>query len=318
MPRSTGALTVAAAALIGVASFAGVYAWMDHAAALQSQEQAAAAAAAVIHSFDGVNVEAKSAIVIDLKTGRILYEKDPDAQLPLASITKVAMALAVSEVLDLNSKITIPYDTAYAGTPPTRLLKGEEWTVRDVMNFTLIASSNEGADILSAAANAALHAKYPQSPATGVHDATVWRMNQIAQSLGLGQTYFLNTNGLDLSTTQSGAYSSARDVAKLLAYAASTSPGLFVATSKNDLTLTDMDGDTASAYNTNEALGDIPGLILGKTGYTDLAGGNLGVVFDVGLSHPVVAVVLGSSYDGRFTDMKTLVAAARDAVSHEQ
>ena len=81
--------------------------------------------------------------------------------------------------------------------------------------------------------------------------------------------------------------------------------------------LTDENGNKASAFNTNEALGAIPGLIMGKTGYTDLAGGNLAVVFDVGLSHPVIAVVLGSTIDGRFTDMKQIVPAARKAVAQE-
>ncbi len=306
------------AVLIAIAAFAASYAYMDHAAAMQSQAAAAAAAAAaeaIQHTFDSVNLEAKSAIVVDLTDGHILYQKNANAQLPLASITKVAMALAVSEVLDPNSTITIPYDTAYAGTPPTRLLKGETWTIRNVMNFTLVASSNEGADILATEANDALHAKYPQSPDSAPYGATVWRMNDIAHSLGMTQTYFLNTNGLDLSTTQSGAYSSARDIAKLMAYAASTSPETFVATTKDSLHLVDEDGDQAAAHNTNEALGDIPGLIMGKTGFTDLAGGNLAVVFDVGLAHPVVAVVLGSSYEGRFTDMRTLVNATRDALA---
>ena len=54
---------------------------------------------------------------------------------------------------------------------------------------------------------------------------------------------------------------------------------------------------------------------MGKTGLTDLAGGNLAVVFDVGLAHPVVAVVLGSTESGRFVDMQKLVDAARIAVS---
>jgi D-alanyl-D-alanine carboxypeptidase len=50
---------------------------------------------------------------------------------------------------------------------------------------------------------------------------------------------------------------------------------------------------------------------MGKTGFTDLAGGNLAIVFDVGLAHPVVAVVLGSSEEGRFSDMQKLVDRAR-------
>ena len=69
-----------------------------------------------------------------------------------------------------------------------------------------------------------------------------------------------------------------------------------------------------SAFNTNEALGELPGLIMGKTGITDLAGGNLGIVFEVSPNHPVVAVVLGSTRDGRFEDMKKLVARTQETI----
>jgi len=65
-------------------------------------------------------------------------------------------------------------------------------------------------------------------------------------------------------------------------------------------------------------LGAIPGIIMGKTGYTDLAGGNLAVVFDAGVGHPVVAVVMGSTQDGRFSDMKQLVSASIAAVNQGQ
>jgi D-alanyl-D-alanine carboxypeptidase len=53
----------------------------------------------------------------------------------------------------------------------------------------------------------------------------------------------------------------------------------------------------------------MPGLLLSKTGYTDLAGGNLVIVFDVGIGHPVAIVVLGSTRDARFTDVEKLMHA---------
>src|SRR5262249_49794494 len=148
-----------------------------------------------------------------------------------------------------------------------RLAKGEKWKVQDVINFTLIASSNGGADILADAANDAIRTKYPGAP---TENAAVWRMNQLAQQLGMHNTYYLNDNGLDLSATQAGSYSSARDIATMMAYAASSTPQLFAGTAEDGLRLVDEDGESTSAFNTNEALGDIPGLIMGKTGYTDL------------------------------------------------
>lgn len=140
-------------------------------------------------------------------------------------------------------------------------------------------------------------------------------MNDLARNLGLARTYFLNSSGLDLSTTQAGTYGSARDAALLFVYAASTSHAMFEQTSRNSLTIRATSGETIRALNTDDALPSIPGLVMGKTGYTDLAGGNLAVVFEVGPAHRVVAVVLHSTYQGRFDDMRTLVEATVATIS---
>ena len=312
-------LSMTALSVIFAAGAVLTYSYLNAVVVPQQQKakeaaQTAAVAAALPDTFASVQLLAQSAYVYDLSTHQVLFTLNPDAQRPLASLTKIAMALAVSEVLPPDSTITIPYDTAQPGSAEI-LTKGSVWSVQDVLDFTLIASSNQGADILAGAANDALHAKYPQSPAVAT---TVWRMNDIARGLGLTSMYFLNDNGLDISTSWSGGYGSARDVGTLVAYAASTSLPVFAATTQSSMRFVNADGVIASAYNTDTALDAIPGIIMGKTGYTDLAGGNLAVVFDVGVAHPIIAVVLGSTEDGRFTDMKQLVAAATAAVEQGQ
>jgi D-alanyl-D-alanine endopeptidase (penicillin-binding protein 7) len=289
----------------------------QEASAKAQQASAAAAVAALPNAYAGVQLLSASAYVYDLTTHQVLFTLNPDAVRPLASLTKIAMALAVSEVLPLDSSITIPYDTAAAGSAEV-LTRGSLWPVHDVLSFTLIASSNQGADILSAAANDAIHAKYPQSPAGEPNAATLWRMNDIARGLGLTSMHFENDNGLDITSTQSGAYGSARDVGALVAYADSTALPVFAGTTQDVMTFTNASGDKATAYNTDTALAAIPGIIMGKTGYTDLAGGNLAIAFDAGLGHPVVAVVLGSTEDGRFSDMKQLITATEAAVAQGQ
>lgn len=296
--------------LMGVAGFFFVFAYMDSFAAPAAQT-AAAAASQSVDVFADVSIQADAAIVIDLNTGTVLYEKNADAQLPLASVIKVPLALAVTEVLDLDDMMTMPFDTSFT-EGGQRLLKGERWRIGDVLHFTLIASSNEGAQALALAADAKLRALYPV-PET--EPAALWRMNDLAKGLGLSSTYFRNVSGLDLSSTEAGAYGTARDIAKLFAYAATARAEIFAGTSHDDLLLEDSSGATTAAFNTNDALGQIPGLILGKTGYTDLAGGNLAIVFDAGLSQPIAAVVLGSSFDGRFSDMRILVDRAREAIA---
>ncbi len=317
--RNSSLLVVSILAILFVVGGSASFTYLNaHAAqAANEKSQAAAAEAAMTtlpDAFASVQLIAQSAYVYDLTTHHVLFTMNADAVRPLASLTKIAMALAVSGVLSPDSDITIPYDTAPPGSAEI-LTQGSVWPMHDVLSFTLIASSNQGADILSAAANDAIHAKYPQSPAGEPNAATLWRMNDIAQSLGLTSMYFDNDNGLDISTTRSGAYGSARDVGTLISYAASTSLPAFAGTTRNTMTFTNAAGQTATAYNTDTALGAIPGIVMGKTGYTDLAGGNLAIVFDTGLGHPVVAVVLGSTEDGRFSDMKQLVAAANVAVS---
>jgi len=276
-----------------------------------NKSQTAAIEAIQSDAFGSVVLQAQSAYVYDIATHQVLFTLNPDGERPLASLTKIAMALAVSEVLDQNSTMVLPYNVLSPGNAQY-LSKGSTWPIHDVLDFTLVASSNQGADALSGAANDLLHAKYPASPEIG---ATVWRMNDIAQSLGLTSMYFLNDNGLDISTTHAGAYGSARDVGNLLVYAASTSPALFRATTQDSKTFKNAAGEQATAINTDNALDVIPGIIMGKTGYTDLAGGNLGIVYDAGIGHPVVAVVLGSTEDGRFQDMQALISATSRAIA---
>ncbi|HUO50745.1 MAG TPA: serine hydrolase [Candidatus Paceibacterota bacterium] len=311
-------LTLAGLILAGV-GFMSAYglagAWYGTGEAPTSQTAAAVeASATTTDPFASVSLIAKSAYVLDLQTGQVLYQQNPNAQLPLASLTKIALMLVVSDALPGDSIITIPPHQTPDGAP-VRIPAGSSWHVQDLIDFTLVPSSNEGAVLLAQAANREVAAAYPDAPQNGSDSATLWRMNNLASQLGLSNTYFLNVSGLDLSNTQSGAYGSAHDVAELFAHAEKTHPDVFAATTHSTIERTTIDGTTLTAQNTDIALNAIPDIIMGKTGYTDLAGGNLGVVFDAAPNHPVVAVVIGSTEDGRFTDMRQLIPAIQEAIS---
>ncbi|RJQ35105.1 D-alanyl-D-alanine carboxypeptidase [Candidatus Parcubacteria bacterium] len=307
-PRATLAGFGALAVILGI----GLTLAVDFAARPGGETQVAAAGAAENH-FKDISLVAKSAIVVDIAERKVLYAKNPDVQLPLASLTKVPLALVASEVLPPDSMLTLPRNMFQVGYPD-QLLQGERWRVRDVLDFTLAASSNEGADILAGVAGESLRAKYRDASS---ESPALWRMNDLAEKLGLSATHFLNVTGLDVSTTLAGAYGSARDMALLFAYAAETNPEAFSATTRGDVTLTSQSGLRVNVHNTNLLEREIPGLILGKTGFTDLAGGNLAVVFDVGIARPVVAVVLGSTPTERFNDIQKLVEAARNTIASE-
>lgn len=265
--------------------------------------------------FDFVTLTAKSAIVLDLSRGTMLYQKNADEQLPLASITKIMLVHAIHGHLDLDDEIVISTEDVRRGEgggPHS----GEVWRVRDLIDYTLMASSNVGAEALARAATSRIRAAYPipENPTGG---AVVWRMNERAKELGLSQTYFLNVSGLDLSGEVSGGYGSARDIGRLFAEVIAYDRDVYAATSENGLRLVSRDGLSRDLRNTNEALAAIPGLVFGKTGFTDLAGGNLAVMFEIGPARPIVAVVLGSTQEGRFVDMKILVKAAKATLSEE-
>src|SRR3989338_900616 len=308
-PRFLGAAVLA---LIFLAGAGITLAYLSSAPSPQEVSQTAATAV-VIDPFNDIVLDAQSAYVFDLVTHHVLYALNPDAQLPLASLTKVPLVLAGAEVLMPDTVVAVP-----SHTPPDggiqRIPDGSRWHASDLIDFTLISSSNEGAEILATAAEKALRAKYSETPAGS---AALSRMNEIAGELGLSHTYFLNPSGLDISAPQGGAYGSARDVATLFAHAASM-PYIFEGTTKSELVLHSLEGDRATARNTDKVLAAIPGLIMGKTGYTDLAGGNLAIVFDIGPAHPVVAVVLHSTETGRFDDMKKLITATQAAIALTQ
>ncbi len=310
IPASTRQQTYVGISALVLIFFASAGLTMAYLGEDPQQQSGQLAAAIVADPIPDISLIAESAYVLDLTSGRVLYSKNENAQLPLASLTKVALVLATADVLP-DESLLIPVHHTPDGAP-IRLPSGWRFKIRDIIDFTLVASSNEGAEILSNAARSHIIERFPEA---NPEDPVLWRMNNIAQNLGLTNTFFLNASGLDLSDTQAGAYGSAQDIAKLFAYAASTSASTFEHTTRSLLTIRAATGQTVNAENTDEALPSIPGLILGKTGYTDLAGGNLAVVFEVGPSRPVAAVVLLSTEAGRFEDMRKLIIASQEAIA---
>lgn len=272
----------------------------------------AAAQAAPHDAYQSLQLEGKGIYITDLATGKVLFAREPDAQLPLASLTKVALALVVSEVLSPEEIITISRSAVIRGEGG--LTMGEEWLARDLIDYMLIASSNTAAEGLAEAAEGRLRGKYPEAPRG---EAAVWRMNSLAERLGLQSTYFVNASGLDESTTQAGALGSSKDIAGLFAYALRANRSLFAGTVRAGEVVGPLNMPKKEAHNTNEVLSSIPNIIMGKTGLTDLAGGNLAIVFDAGVNHPVVIVVLSSTPEGRFEDMKKLVATTLHVLAVE-
>lgn len=128
--------------------------------------------------------------------------------------------------------------------------------------------------------------------------------------LRLPQTFFLNSSGLDISTTLAGAYGSARDSAILISTLWEKYPKLLECTTKADYA----DGKVL-LRNTNKNVSKTVGILASKTGLTDLAGGNLAIIFDAEIGRPIIIVVLGSSEQGRFDDVDKIIDATMHVLS---
>jgi D-alanyl-D-alanine carboxypeptidase (penicillin-binding protein 5/6) len=264
-----------------------------------------------VPTFEDLSLTADAAYVFDVHTQKALYKKNESQQLPLASITKLMTALVAQELLSEQDTISID-ELSLRQDGSSGLALGEVWSRLSLSDMVLMASSNDGAYALAAAAGDAL-----QTGRDGA-SAFVDAMNIRAKEIGLHQTYFKNPTGLDLSPNEGGAYGTARDVAFLMEYIVKNEPDILSYTKEHAARFYSEGGTYHDAENTNDYISTIPGLIGSKTGYTDLAGGNLVVAFNAGLDRPVIAVVLGSTQEARFSDIKKLVEASQRALMTTQ
>ena len=145
----------------------------------------------------------RSAVLMDAKTGQVLFEQNADEALPPASVTKIMTLLLVMEAIDdgrlkLTDTVTVSAKAASMGGSQVYLKEGESMCVEEMVKCVVIASANDCAVALAEAV-------------AGSEEAFVDRMNARAAELGMVNTHFENTNGLD--DTVSNHVTSARDIA---------------------------------------------------------------------------------------------------------
>lgn len=145
--------------------------------------------------------KAKSAILLEVDTGTVLYEKNSNEKLPPASITKVMTLLLIMEAIDrgelkLTDKVRASERAASMGGSQIFLQPGEEMTVNDMIKGISIASGNDASVAMA-------------EHIGGTEEAFVAKMNERAKKLGMKNTHFVNSNGLPMQNH----YSSAMDIA---------------------------------------------------------------------------------------------------------
>jgi len=260
----------------------------------------------VINPFDSVEIVARAAYVYDVRNNQMLYSKNPTERVPLASLTKIMTAVVALEKSPTYSTIVInPSAIKMDGDSGLRV--GEKWSLSKLIDFSLVTSSNDGMQAIALALGALSMANPTDEVAVGDF---VNQMNKKADEIGMKNTYYFNATGLDETSQKGGAYGSAEDVAKLFSYTLKNHPDLFEATAQKEISVLSLDNIVHTGKNTDLIINEIPGIKGSKTGFTDLAGGNLVVAFDPELGRPIIISVLGSTGKDRFEDVLKLVQAS--------
>ena len=224
------------------------------------------------------NVTARSVMLIDARTGDVLYEKDADARRPIASTTKLLTALIITESGNLSGSVEVqPVDTI---CEPTKLYfkPGERYARNALLYALLVHSCNDVARAL-ARDNAGSIADFAD------------KMNARAAQLGARDTHFVNPNGLPEPGQEQ--WSTARDLSRI-ARVVYGNPTLRPIMATQHLQFQMASGRTQEFANTNKVLLRYPYCNGMKTGYTDAAGHCLVSSADDG-NNAIISVCLGDN-----------------------
>ena len=243
-----------------------------------------------------LNLNAKSALLMDVATGTVLYEKECHERLAPASVTKVMTMLPIMEALDdgrihLDDQVTASEAAAAKGGSQIYLKAGETMPVSDMLKSIAVSSAND-----CACAMAELIA--------GSESAFVEQMNQRAAELGMADTHFVNCTGLDDSKEAENHRTSAYDIALMSRQLLKYHPDIKKYTT---IWMDTVRGGTFGLSNTNKLIRFYSGATGLKTGFTSGAGYCLSATAKrEGME--LIAVVMGcESAQKRTADCKALL-----------
>ena len=224
------------------------------------------------------DITADAAIVIDEATGQVLYEKNADKREYPASMTKMMTCILALEKSSPDQLVTV---SRYAADVEcTRLYPGYTLRMADILQQMMMISDNGAATAVG--------------EAVGVDEATfAAMMNEKAQAIGAVNTHFVNMNGMP----DANHYSTARDMAKIAAYAMHNDAfRQIVGTKAKNIYYIAPQGHKTYCVNTNELLESYPGCTGIKTGWTSAARGCLSAAAKRG-DKELIAVVMHSDDD---------------------
>ncbi len=248
----------------------------------------------IVYAEDSLGLKSESAILMDASSGKILYEKNIDERLPMASMTKIMSMLIIMEniengSLDYEDKVLISDAASGMGGSQVFLQAGEEYLVNDLLKCIAISSANDAVVAMA-------------EKISGSVDAFVGLMNDKAKELGLKNTHFANPHGLDNEDHYSTAYDMAVMAKELLKY-----EDILKYTSIYEDYLTKPDGSQIWLVNTNRLVRFYDGVDGLKTGYTTEAGYCLTATAKKNNFRLISVVMKSSSAEARSSDTSTLL-----------
>ena len=239
-------------------------------------------------AFEKPDISAKSVLLFDIESKRVLYGKNPKERLPMASLTKIMTAIVALENSKKDNKYLVT-EKELVGENSMGLTAGERLSLEELLYGLILPSGNDAAETLASNFN-------------GGRTAFVKAMNDKARALGLKDTNFTNPSGLEGDGNQ---YSTAYDLMVMTEYAMEKFALFRKVVSTFQITI------EANSYhkpyfleNETNLISSYPGVKGVKTGYTPEAGLCLVTYLDYD-GHKIIGVILGS--ENRRQEMKDLL-----------
>lgn len=206
---------------------------------------------------------AKSAVLMDADSGRILYEKDGHTAMANASTTKILTCILALENCDLDSQVEVSSLAASQPKVHLGMRAGQKFYLKDLLYGLMLESYNDCAVAIAEFIG-------------GTKEGFAGMMNQKSEEIGCEDSYFITPNGLDAKDDKGFHHTTAADLAGIMRYCIKESDkaeDFLAITRTKQYSFTDIAGSSSySCYNHNAFLDMMDGALSGKTGFTGTAG----------------------------------------------
>ena len=210
-------------------------------------------------SADELNLNARSAVIIDGESGEVLYGKSEDQKRPNASTTKILTCFYILKYCDIEKMATVSKNAAMQPKVRLGVREGERYKVKDLLYGLMLESYNDCAVVL---------AEYAAGNVKNFEE----KVNKMAYQLGARQTHFVTPNGLDGIDAKGRHETTAKNLAMIMAECIKDQQFLEITRTKQHTFSDASNNRTFTCNNHNALLYSMEGMVSGKTGFTSKAG----------------------------------------------